>query len=308
MSALRAGSGRLPRAAPRAGVQARRAGSCSASSSAISSDRGRTPSPRAPPSRGPSLPGAGPSVAGGRSALAWFAASPATCAPRPAARCRRPGSCAAAPAGRRPTSTPTPRSPRCWSPRAARLAPPGRHAYQTLIGLLVGHGACASARPGSTATTSTSTRLCSRSATPSSASRGSSRCTRRTSRARAAYLSACATGCARRPRPALLRVHRRHPAATYCDAQLIFPAVPPGRPARAAATCRPRLHDLRHSFAVRTLLDWYRTGDDVQARLPLLSTYLGHVQPGIHVLVSVGRARAARPGRERLERHLGGRP
>jgi integrase/recombinase XerD len=43
--------------------------------------------------------------------------------------------------------------------------------------------------------------------------------------------------------------------------------------------CRPRLHDLRHAFAVRTLLEWYRDGLDVQARLPLLSTYMGHVNP-----------------------------
>ena len=42
---------------------------------------------------------------------------------------------------------------------------------------------------------------------------------------------------------------------------------------------RPRLHDLRHSFAVATLLDWYQAGLDVQARLPLLSAYLGHVDP-----------------------------
>lgn len=41
----------------------------------------------------------------------------------------------------------------------------------------------------------------------------------------------------------------------------------------------PRPHDLRHSFAVRALLDWYRAGVDVDARLPLLSTYLGHVDP-----------------------------
>jgi integrase/recombinase XerD len=39
---------------------------------------------------------------------------------------------------------------------------------------------------------------------------------------------------------------------------------------------RPRAHDLRHSFAVRTLIDWYRNGQDVDAQLPLLSTYLGH--------------------------------
>jgi integrase/recombinase XerD len=42
---------------------------------------------------------------------------------------------------------------------------------------------------------------------------------------------------------------------------------------------RPRLHDLRHTFVVRTMLNWYRDGIDVQARLPLLSTYLGHVDP-----------------------------
>jgi integrase/recombinase XerD len=39
----------------------------------------------------------------------------------------------------------------------------------------------------------------------------------------------------------------------------------------------PRIHDLRHTFAVHRLLAWYRDGGDVQARLPLLSTYLGHI-------------------------------
>lgn len=43
--------------------------------------------------------------------------------------------------------------------------------------------------------------------------------------------------------------------------------------------CRPRLHDLRHTFAIHTLLGWYREGLDVQAMLPRLSTYLGHVNP-----------------------------
>jgi integrase/recombinase XerD len=42
---------------------------------------------------------------------------------------------------------------------------------------------------------------------------------------------------------------------------------------------RPRLHDLRHTFAVKTLRDWYRAGQDVERRLPCLSTYLGHVSP-----------------------------
>lgn len=42
---------------------------------------------------------------------------------------------------------------------------------------------------------------------------------------------------------------------------------------------RPRLHDLRHTFAVNTIRDWYRSGLDVERRLPSLSTYLGHVNP-----------------------------
>jgi integrase len=47
----------------------------------------------------------------------------------------------------------------------------------------------------------------------------------------------------------------------------------------AGSTTPARIHDLRHSFAVATLLDWYRNGDDVAARLPWLSTYLGHREP-----------------------------
>lgn len=39
----------------------------------------------------------------------------------------------------------------------------------------------------------------------------------------------------------------------------------------------PRIHDLRHSFAVHRLLGWYRDGEDVNARLPALATYMGHV-------------------------------
>ena len=46
---------------------------------------------------------------------------------------------------------------------------------------------------------------------------------------------------------------------------------PGGRP--------PCVHGLRHSFAVNTLIRWYREDAGVQARLPLLSAYLGHVRP-----------------------------
>ena len=42
---------------------------------------------------------------------------------------------------------------------------------------------------------------------------------------------------------------------------------------------RPRPHDVRHTFAVRTLLDWYQAGEDINRRMPLLSTFLGHADP-----------------------------
>ena len=67
---------------------------------------------------------------------------------------------------------------------------------------------------------------------------------------------------------------------TYDNAHKVFKkltaqaGIKPRSPA-----CRPRMHDLRHSFAVNTLLDAYRTGGDVGERLPLLSTYLGHTEP-----------------------------
>jgi integrase len=42
---------------------------------------------------------------------------------------------------------------------------------------------------------------------------------------------------------------------------------------------RPRLHDFRHAYSVATLLDWYRDGENVDAKLPLLSSMLGHTKP-----------------------------
>ena len=45
---------------------------------------------------------------------------------------------------------------------------------------------------------------------------------------------------------------------------------------RSGDRTSPRVHDLRHRFAIRTLLGWYREGTDVEKKLPALSTYLGH--------------------------------
>jgi integrase len=43
----------------------------------------------------------------------------------------------------------------------------------------------------------------------------------------------------------------------------------------------PRLQDFRHTFATRRLLEWYQAGLDIERELPKLSTYLGHVEPGL---------------------------
>jgi integrase len=66
----------------------------------------------------------------------------------------------------------------------------------------------------------------------------------------------------------------------YCNVQWTFQRLV-GRAGLIARTrrCRPRIHDLRHSFAVRTLIDAYRDGVNTQHRLTVLSTYLGHVNP-----------------------------
>ncbi len=42
----------------------------------------------------------------------------------------------------------------------------------------------------------------------------------------------------------------------------------------------PRIHDLRHTFAVHRLVQWYGDGQDINARLPALATYMGHVSIG----------------------------
>jgi integrase/recombinase XerD len=63
----------------------------------------------------------------------------------------------------------------------------------------------------------------------------------------------------------------------------------------------PRVHDFRHSFAVQALLRWYHNGDDVQAKLPFLATYMGHVSiastayylPFIEALAGMASARFA---------------
>ena len=72
-----------------------------------------------------------------------------------------------------------------------------------------------------------------------------------------------------------------------------------------SAACRPRLHDIRHRFAVCTLLDAYRQGHDPEARLALLATYLGHVDPKHTYWYLSAAPELMQLATDRLERHLG---
>ena len=66
------------------------------------------------------------------------------------------------------------------------------------------------------------------------------------------------------------------PRHAYCRTRLVEQA----RLAPRGGSRCPRVHDLRHGFAVTTLLGWYRDdGCDVAAKMPLLSAYLGHANP-----------------------------
>lgn len=75
-----------------------------------------------------------------------------------------------------------------------------------------------------------------------------------------------------------------------------------------SATCRPRIHDLRHSFAVQAMLNAYAAGQDGQTRLTLLSTWLGHVHPGsTYWYLSASPELMAAAG-QRLDTYLTGAP
>jgi integrase len=93
----------------------------------------------------------------------------------------------------------------------------------------------------------------------------------------------------------------------YCNVYLAFKRIVAHAGLRPrSAACRPRPHDLRHTFAVNAILDAYRSGGDVQARLPLLSTYLGHVHPkDTYWYLQAAPELLALAG-QRLERHLQG--
>jgi integrase len=84
----------------------------------------------------------------------------------------------------------------------------------------------------------------------------------------------------RRPGEAALLLSARGIRITPAQLHRTFPALRADAGITWQAGQRPpRLYDLRHTFAVNTLRDWHAAGVDVRAQLPVLSTYLGHVNP-----------------------------
>jgi len=73
---------------------------------------------------------------------------------------------------------------------------------------------------------------------------------------------------------------RKGTAVIYTDFSVKFRELVRVTGVGSGSPASPRIHDLRHSFAVKTLISWYREGLDVGAMLPRLSTYLGHLSPG----------------------------
>lgn len=69
---------------------------------------------------------------------------------------------------------------------------------------------------------------------------------------------------------------------------------------------RPRLHDLRHHFAIATVVRWYQEGQDVEQQLPVLSAFLGHVEVRDTYWYLSARPELLDAAKERLERRWEG--
>jgi integrase/recombinase XerD len=72
----------------------------------------------------------------------------------------------------------------------------------------------------------------------------------------------------------------------------------------ASSASRPRLHDLRHTFAVSTMLDAYRSGSDPAATLPVLATWLGHADPNDTYWRLTGTAELLAAATDRLQNNV----
>ena len=112
-----------------------------------------------------------------------------------------------------------------------------------------------------------------------------------------------------RPRTAALFISPAGARLLYCNVHWTFRRLV----RRAGLTprtrsCRPRIHDIRHSFAVRTLIDAYQNGADAGQRLAVLSTYLGHSDPARTYWYLSGSPELLGRAAARLEQHGGGTP
>jgi integrase/recombinase XerD len=111
------------------------------------------------------------------------------------------------------------------------------------------------------------------------------------------------------PRTAAVLISPAGTRLLYCNVHATWKLLiaSAGLKAKSAA-CRPRIHDVRHPFAVRALLDAYAAGQDGQARLALLSAYMGHADPShTYWYLSAAPELLALAG-QRLEDRLAGLP
>ena len=190
---------------------------------------------------------------------------------------------------------------------AAIRSPLKAATYETLIGLLAVTGMRSARRSRLTARTSSCPRRGSRSAAARTGARARSRFTRARFRRSTRYARVRDELCPHPKEPELPGLERRRRGCTAGPSGTEFD--------RLRRRCgldretlgrRARLHDLRHSFVLRTLLGWYREGRDVEAQLPVLSTFLGHVDPSTTYWYFEARAAASRARRRAARTDLGG--
>jgi integrase/recombinase XerD len=87
------------------------------------------------------------------------------------------------------------------------------------------------------------------------------------------------TRCVPRPKSPTFFVSGKGTQIIYTDFGVKFRELVAATRVGAGSPVVPRIHDLRHSFAVHTLVRWHKAGEDVGAMLPRLSTYMGHLTP-----------------------------
>lgn len=109
------------------------------------------------------------------------------------------------------------------------------------------------------------------------------------------------------PRSAAFFLTSAGTALSYGGVRATFIQITTATGMRTAAT-RPRIHDLRHSFAVRALIRWHQSGTGTAGRMAVLSGYLGHVNPaGTYWYLSAA-PELMELAAARLDRRPGGRP